>query len=65
MWEKRHDSELRMNCLWETVGSVQRFSKCVARPTGGAQRRDKWGSNARNEREIYFFTPDLWQCFPL
>ena len=40
----------------------QCFSKCGARPTGGAQRCDRWVANGRDEREIiiiYFFN----KCF--
>ena len=36
-----------------TVGGLeQRFSKCGARPTGRAQRFDRWVANGRDEREI-------------
>ena len=31
---------------------MQCFSKCGARPTGGAQRCDRWVANGRGEREI-------------
>ena len=48
-------------CYWlgtsHSVTLKSRFSKCEARPTGGEQRRDRWGANGRYEQEIFFFYP--------
>ena len=44
---------------------LQRFSKCGVRPTGGAQRCDRWVANGRDERKIIIIIFFLNKLFGL